>query len=152
MKLTRVREHKSYLVFNMMPIIDIVLLLIIFFMFVCRYIAAENFAVRVPDEATNALNETESSDFVTVSVWFDDFEDRLYCAIGAESVDITEGADVMDLASKINTRAADVGEDAVVNLRMNEELVFQQYEDVIKAISISNAKDLSIAAFEKKKE
>ncbi len=35
--------------FNMTPIIDIVFLLIIFFLVVCQFIEAENFPVAVPD-------------------------------------------------------------------------------------------------------
>ncbi|MFI4910730.1 MAG: biopolymer transporter ExbD [Sedimentisphaeraceae bacterium JB056] len=153
MLLKRLREHKGYFTFNMMPIIDIVLLLIIFFMFVCRYIAAENFAIRVPDEATNAITDaTETPGFVTVSVWFDEDEDLLYCAVGVEVMDITDGVDITAIVELINSNITDDVENAIVNLRMNQELVFSQYADVIKAISNSNATDLSIAAFEDVKD
>jgi len=41
--------------FNMTPIIDIVFLLIIFFLVVCQFIEAENFPVVVPDNCDNAV-------------------------------------------------------------------------------------------------
>jgi biopolymer transport protein ExbD len=153
MLLKRIREQKAYFAFNMMPIIDIVLLLIIFFIFVCRYIAAENFVILVPDEATNAISDvTENPGLVTVSVWFDHDEDLLYCAVGTEIVDVTEGVDMTRVISLINGRIAEKGENAIVSLRMNKDLVFAQYSDIIKAISNSNATDISIAAFEDQKD
>ena len=51
MLLKKVIHFKSYLTFNMTPVIDIVFLLIIFFVFTFRYITAENFTIIVPDEA-----------------------------------------------------------------------------------------------------
>ena len=40
--------------FDMTPIIDVVFLLIIFFMLVCQFIAAEQFQVEVPDQISSA--------------------------------------------------------------------------------------------------
>ncbi len=153
MLLKRIREHKSYFTLNMMPIIDIVMLLIIFFVFVCRYIAAENFAIRVPDEATNALAETdETAKFITVSVWFDEFDIRYFCAVGAEVFDITGGVDITEITAAINASAVRAGDEAVVNIRMDKDMVFRQYSDIITAISNSTAEDLHIAAFDRIKD
>ena len=153
MILKRLISHKSYFVLNMMPIIDIVLLLIIFFVFVCRYIAAENFIIAVPDEATNALVEViDNSNFITVSVWFDEFDRRYFCAVGADIVDITGSADITEITALINNSVDRIGENAVVNVRMDKSIMFRDYSSVIAAISNSRAEDLYIAAFDKQKD
>jgi biopolymer transport protein ExbD len=152
MLLKRIREHKGYFTFNMMPIIDIVMLLIIFFMFVCRYIEAENFAILVPDEATNAITDEQDPGFITVSVWLDDYEDLFYCAVGAEVIDITDGVDITSVMSLINGRIDEDNENTIVNLRMNRDIRFNRYSDIIKAISASNATDIAIAALDDSKD
>ncbi len=154
MLLKRVIHFKSYLTFNMMPIIDIVLLLIIFFMFVCRYIAAENFDISVPDEATYALtDETEMPNLITLSVWYDDYEEQLLCAVGSDIIDITDGIDTARLVELINQycEKLETGS-AVINLRMNKDMVFKDYSGIITAVSLSNVKELSIAAMEEKQK
>jgi len=51
--------------FNMTPIIDIVFLLIIFFLVVCQFIEAENFPVAVPDGCEFAQSDPEPGAQVT---------------------------------------------------------------------------------------
>ena len=51
--------------FNMTPIIDIVFLLIIFFLVVCQFIEAENFPVTVPDDCEFAQSDSEPGGQVT---------------------------------------------------------------------------------------
>ena len=153
MILKRIISHKSYFALNMMPIIDIVLLLIIFFVFVCRYIAAENFIIAVPDEATNALVDVvDNSNFITVSVWFDEFDRRYFCAVGSDIVDINDATAANEITALINDSVDRIGEDAIVNVRMEKGIIFSDYSSVIAAISNSRAEDLYIAAFDKQKD
>ena len=57
--------------FNMTPIIDIVFLLIIFFLVVCQFIEAENFPVAVPDGCEFAQSEFEPGEQVTTNCSID---------------------------------------------------------------------------------
>ena len=58
--------------FDMTPIIDVVFLLIIFFMLVCQFIVAENFQVEVPDQiATARENPAGQNLMTTVTVMAD---------------------------------------------------------------------------------
>ncbi|MCK4888036.1 MAG: biopolymer transporter ExbD, partial [Planctomycetes bacterium] len=47
--------------FNMTPIVDIVFLMIIFFLVVFQFIDAENFPVNVPDNCDYALDGQQQS-------------------------------------------------------------------------------------------
>lgn len=153
MILKRLLQTKSYIAFNMMPIIDIILLLIIFFIFTVRYIAAENFTIEVPEDVPNALSDEDAgSNFITLSVWYDDFERMRFCAVGADVVDITEGINTGRLVELINSYAENIEGNAVVNLRMQKSMEFAQYSGIIQAISLSNATDISIAAFEQEQK
>ncbi len=148
MLLKKVIHFKSYLSFSMTPVIDIVFLLIIFFVFTFRYIAAENFAITVPDEATHALTDiAQRTDSITLSVWYDDDLEQLLCAVGADIVDITDGVDTARVVGLINQYCQSLQTDsAVINLRMNKDMVFKDYSALINAVSLSDVKELSIAA------
>ena len=56
--------------FNMTPLIDVVFLLIIFFMLVCQFIVQENYKLIVPDDCSNAIiPENFDRNAITVSVF-----------------------------------------------------------------------------------
>jgi biopolymer transport protein ExbD len=54
-----------------------VFLLIIFFMLVCQFIAAEQFAVVVPDQIQTAQSQTQQTAPLTVTVLIDEHTGRL---------------------------------------------------------------------------
>lgn len=55
--------------FNLTPMIDVVFLLIIFFMLACQFIAQENYQIVIPDDCPNAMiPEQRDAPLVTVSV------------------------------------------------------------------------------------
>jgi len=68
--------------FNMTPIIDIVFLLIIFFLVVCQFIEAENFPVAVPDDCEFAQSDSEPGAQVTTVTVMKTGAERSAFAIG----------------------------------------------------------------------
>ena len=68
--------------FDMTPIIDVVFLLIIFFMLVAQFIVAEQYKVKVPDEiATAHTQDTQEDRPLTITV-MPDQEQGVVCAVG----------------------------------------------------------------------
>jgi biopolymer transport protein ExbD len=150
MLLKKLISFKGYLTFNITPVIDIVFLLIIFFIFAFRYITAENFAIIVPDEASNAIIDVQQrASFITLSVWYDDDNEQFFCAVGSDVVDVTDKFDTTAIVALINQYCEKLNtKKAVVNLRINRDMVFKNYSDVLNAVSLSNVTELSIAALE----
>ena len=82
--------------FNMTPLIDIVFLLIIFFLVVCQFIEAENFPVAVPDGCAFATTASEpGSPVTTVTVMKTDGGGSVF-AVGAEKISASEDADLTE--------------------------------------------------------
>ena len=60
--------------FNLTPMIDVVFILITFFMLICRTIGQENYKMTIPDECAEAvLPEQSEEQAFTVSVFFPSF-------------------------------------------------------------------------------
>ena len=71
--------------FDMTPIIDVVFLLIIFFMLVCQFIAAEQFKVDLPDEIASSEKQPAQEDkTLTITVMRTE-SGQTRCAIGPTS-------------------------------------------------------------------
>jgi len=82
--------------FNITPIIDIVFLLMIFFMVVARFIEAENFDVEVPDNCEFAeRDEQQRGQITTVTVIKTDEADSKF-AVGSEIVAASDYPELVD--------------------------------------------------------
>ena len=72
--------------FNMTPVIDIVFLLIIFFMIVCQFIVAENFSVSVPDDIASGQRSVDQDEKTTMVTVMPSVDGGVSYAVGAEVV------------------------------------------------------------------
>ena len=135
--------------FNMTPIIDIVFLLMVFFMLVCQFIVAENFDVNVPDDIASAQQEHDSDiPSTTVTVMFDGSGDVVY-AVGSERIVSAENSleDIsVSIAEKIDLRMQNLpSADRVVNLRIDKDIPYYQSQHALVGISRSVATDIKLA-------
>ncbi len=81
-RLTKGGNFSSQCQFNVTPMIDVVFLLIIFFMLICKYIGQENYRIDLPDNCRQAIVPARAErDAVTVSVI--PYETRDYGGPGA---------------------------------------------------------------------
>lgn len=135
---------------NMTPIIDIVFLLIIFFMVVCQFIEAENFPVEVPDDCAFAqTNETPGSGITTVTV-IKNSNDRISSfAVGSEQVTYSNYDEIAQrLTELIDMRLKDAAANRrIVNLRIDREVEFFEAQYVLAAVAQSSATDIQLAVF-----
>ena len=134
---------------NMTPMIDIVFLLIIFFMVVCQFIQSENFEIEVPQRIDNAREQSKLDEkAITLSVQRTSGGDVLY-AVGAEVVKADNIAGrVKMITASIDEAFGDTVEGRrIVNMRMSEDLVFAEYKAALAAVASSNASDIQLAVF-----
>jgi biopolymer transport protein ExbD len=131
----------------MTPIIDIVFLLIIFFLVVCQFIEAENFPVAVPDGCEFAQSESDHRpQLTTVSVVETDEES--YFAVGSEKISVSGHSDIVDkLAELIDARLKDLPLGArIVTLRIDKDICFAEAQYVLAGVAASSATNIRLAA------
>lgn len=152
---SRITEQRGRTVqsFNMTPIIDIVFLLIIFFLVVCRFIEAENFPVTVPHGCRFADKTTESGTASATVTVMKTTEGGSDFAVGAEKIPASDYADtsqtqhiVERLARLIDIRLNDLPADnRVVTLRIDADICFDRTQYALAGAAASSATDIQLA-------
>jgi len=149
---TRGRTYSTVQSFNMTPLVDIVFLLIIFFLVVFQFIEAENFPVSVPDEAGFAESSAESEGAGATVTVMKTAEDKFEFAVGAEKVEPDYAELVEKLAMLIDVRLADLPRDRrVVTLRIDRDVRFAQAQYALAAVAASEATDIQLAVLKTKR-
>ncbi len=135
--------------FNMTPIIDIVFLLIIFFLVVCQFIEAENFPVTVPDGCEFAKTELEPGAQLTTVTIIKTIEGASEFAVGSEKISKSDYDSLVDkLAELIDVRLKDLPpDDRVVTLRIDRNVSFAEAQYALAAVAASTATDIKLATF-----
>ena len=126
----------------MTPIIDVVFLLIIFFMLVCQFIVAENYDITVPDEITSAHDEKNEEKLTTVTVMRDDDRQVTY-AVGSERFDSSVSSLADIIARKIDDRLTD--DNRTVSLRIDKDIDYRHSQYALAGISKSIATKIKMA-------
>jgi biopolymer transport protein ExbD len=137
----------------MTPIIDIVFLLIIFFMVACRFIEAENFPVAVPDECEYAQNNIEPDSRIVTLTVMKTLENQIDFAVGSEKV-VYDGYDELigRLFRLIDTQLKDQPADSrIVILRIDRGIPFAEAQYALAAVAQSTATDIQLAALKEKR-
>jgi biopolymer transport protein ExbD len=134
----------------MTPVIDIVFLLIIFFLVVCQFIEAENFPVSVPDGCGFARSKADCmAPVTTVTVMRTGGEGEVRFAVGSETIAAGGGPDliVRELARMIDAglEGLPAGEQ-VVTLRVDGDVCFGEAQYALAGIAASCARDIQLAA------
>jgi biopolymer transport protein ExbD len=137
----------------MVPIIDIVFLLIIFFLVVCQFIEAENFPVAVPDDCQFAANEAEHRGQVTTVTVMKTDEDGIDFAVGSEKIAASDYAGIVEkVAQLIDVRLKDTPvESRVVTLRIDKDVCFSDAQYALAGVAASCAKNVRLAALKDKR-
>lgn len=134
--------------FDMTPIIDVVFLLIIFFMLVCQFITVERFSVRVPEHIASAVPQKADEHILTLSILPDKAGETLY-AVGQQRLDIENPDDIAALfAAAIDEfyRVRPSSATRTVRLRCDGAVTFGQVRPVLEGIAHSTATDVDWAA------
>ena len=139
--------------FNVTPIIDIVFLLIIFFLVVCQFIEAENFPVTVPDGCEFAQSDSEPGAQVTTVTVMKTTGENIDFAVGSEKISTSSFIDVVDkLAELIDVRLRGLPpERRVVTLRIDKGICFAEAQYALAAVAQSSATDIQLATLKGKR-
>lgn len=139
--------------FNMTPIIDIVFLLIIFFLVVCQFIEAENFPVTVPAGCEFAKSDSEPGAQVTTVTVMRTSAERIAFAVGSEKITASSYADIVEgLARLIDIRLRNLPpERRVVTLRVDKDICFGEAQYALAAVAQSSATDIQLATLKDKR-
>ena len=142
--------------FNLTPVIDIVFLLIIFFVLACRFIEAENFPVTIPDGCQFARNETTPGEQVTTLTVMNRPQSVTF-AVGAEEITPHDDADVTALVERlaelIDARLGNLPPGSrVVTLRIDKDIPFAKAQYALAAVAQSTATNVRLAVLSSKSE
>ncbi len=133
---------------NMTPIIDIVFLLIIFFMLVCQFIVAENFEIAVPDKCGFAQSQQDKNQkFATVSLIADKQSGQVTYAVGSEVISAEDGNNIADAISEaIEKQLNNLGlEKRIVCVRADQSVPYAFAQRALEGIAKSSATDVQLA-------
>ncbi|HIJ70528.1 MAG TPA: hypothetical protein HPP87_04095 [Planctomycetes bacterium] len=140
--------------FNMTPIIDIVFLLIIFFLLVCQFIVAENFDVTVPDNISSGQPAPDADQQITTVTVMPDDTGRSIYAVGSEIITGKSREDIScTIAAQIDTQLQHLRRrKRVVCLRIDKHISFRDSQYALAGVSQSTATDLKLAVTKQKFE
>ena len=139
--------------FNMTPLIDIVFLLIIFFLVVCQFIEAENFPVSVPDNCTFAQDDTEHNQQITTVTVMKTPAGEIDFAVGPQKIIASDTTEIAQRISElIDVNLKDLPADSrVVTLRIDKDINFSHAQYALAGIAASTATDIQLAALKGKR-
>lgn len=131
----------------MTPIIDVVFLLIIFFMLVCQFIAAENFQVQVPGQIGTAHQVPPEQDLMTTVTVMEGEDGQVQYAVGSEILAVSSPEEATDqIAAAINSQLRLLNpKQRIVRLRCEKTLSFGAARYALEGISQSSATDIQWA-------
>jgi len=144
--------------FNMTSMIDIVFLLIIFFMLICQFIVQENYTLALPDEITQTYTpDNIDPDAITLSVYRDPTnQDHILYAVKAKRFDPmadnyinNQIALFSDMSQEIKT-IRDKRESRAVHLRADKSIAYHHVHKAMIALSQAGIQSVQIAALKNK--
>ena len=145
-------EQNGSVTFNMTPFIDIIFLLILFFVMVFEFIDPDD-KVTVPDNCVFAKeNEPEKSLLPVISV-FEMKEDEYFFAVDSKQLDGDGDLLVDQMGRLIDQRLEGVSADKrIVTLNIDKDVPFSRAKYALAAAAKSSAEKIRIAAFKEEVE
>ncbi len=151
--------------FNLTPMIDVVFILITFFMLICRSIGQENYKLLIPDRCTHAVTPDQPDrNAITVSVvpksqpggrqvGDADETDAVIYAVRAREYDpqaepyrADEQLLLDDMTKQIAAEAERKG-DSLVYLRADRNITYGHVQNALLALSRAKIKTVHLAAY-----
>ncbi|MDD5459069.1 MAG: biopolymer transporter ExbD [Phycisphaerae bacterium] len=132
--------------FNMTPVIDIVFLLIIFFVVVFEFIDVDD-KVTVPDNCVFARENEPAKSLLPVITVFQSQEDEYSFAVDSKQLD-GNGDMTEQMRQLIDQRLERLSADRrIVTLKIDKDVPFSQAKYALAAVAKSAAEKVRIAAF-----
>jgi biopolymer transport protein ExbD len=136
---------------NVIPFIDILFQLIIFFALVCQFIDMDNFDVSVPDQCKYAENKQDTrTQLTTVTVLKN--KDNVDFAVGPEKITSQSRIQAADkIAQLLDTQMKNLlPADRIVVLRIDKDVPYSDAQYALAGIAKSCASDIQLAVLKEK--
>ncbi|MBN2136170.1 MAG: biopolymer transporter ExbD [Sedimentisphaerales bacterium] len=140
---------------NMTPVIDIVFLLIIFFLVISRFIETESFSVTVPDGCEFAWDDGETDPHRTTLTVMKKPDGRAAFAVGGEEFAPENDVDLPSMADRL-TELIDMRltthppDSRTVTLRIDKDIPFSRTQYALAAVAQSAAANIRLAVMSTK--
>ncbi len=136
---------------NVIPFVDILFMLIIFFILAARFVAPDEFSVEVPQPVEHARSIASDEGITTITV-MPSATGGIDCAIGSERLPaIDKGEMVARLSSAIDKRLEFFPpQKRIVALRIDKSIPYKDVQYVLAAVARSNAAAVRLAAIREK--
>ncbi len=138
----------------MTPMIDVVFLLIVFFMLICQFISQDNERLVVPDQCSTVTEEQyKAENEIIVQVWSQNTDpDTVIFSVGQNDFTAKAGASdsfaalISELSDTLKA-AADGMQNPIIRLRGDGRLSCSQVRPAIKAAAAAGLANIRFAAF-----
>jgi biopolymer transport protein ExbD len=131
---------------NMIPTIDILFQLVIFFILACQFAVTEQFPITVPDKCAAAKPQPQDQrNILTVTIMNSAKGNGVECAVGNEKLTDADGKTLAArIAEKLNEKLTAVNQ-RIVCLRIAKDVPFGQTQYALAGVAQSCATDIQMA-------
>lgn len=138
----------------MTPLIDIVFLLIIFFLVISQFIDAENFPIAVADECNFAQSDPENKGQIVTLTVLKEKNGAGEFAVGSEKIENWTTTNITQrLAEMIDNNLKDrTSDQRIVTLRIDSDVPFSQAQFALAGVAASSASDIRLAVLKEKRK
>ena len=142
----KIKSHSTGMP-NMIPTIDILFQLVIFFVLACRFAVVEQFPVPVPDKCTAAKPQpADQRNIVTVTIMKADSGEGIDCAVGTEKLAPAGGKTLAAAIAKALDERLSISGQHIVCLRIAKDVPFGQSQYALAGVAQSEkATDIQMA-------
>lgn len=134
--------------FNITPLVDIVFLLIIFFLVVFQFIESEALPVEVPQDCPHAHTPAQPLPPVTLSIVQPSSTDTVF-AVGHEKISDPDYTELTTLLTEMLNDALADSDSGIVTLRIDRQIPYEKAQYGLAAIAHSDATEIRIATSKK---
>ena len=142
------RHRGTVQTLNVIPFVDVLFQLIIFFALACQFIATENLQVYVPDNCNFAnIDDQREAQITTVTVMKDE-RGKSSFAVGSQKVALSNYDETAEkVAELLDARLKDLPANSrVVTLRIDKDVPYAEAQYALAAVAKSTATDIRLAA------
>lgn len=140
--------------FNMTPMIDVVFLLIVFFMLICQFITQDNERLTVPDNCETAEQvQQKLENEIIVQVWYDSNSSSIIYSVAGHDIPCSihdvggdTGGLTVEIANSLKKESEGI-KDPIVRLRGDNMLSCEQIRPAIKAAAAAGLASIRFSAF-----
>ena len=140
------RQHS----FNMTPLIDIVFLLIIFFVITFQFIETENQVVNIPDDCKFAKKEPLNNPAELTLNVVKNPQGTIDFLVGNEKINALSSEQLTEKITRLLDMHLKDCRKKIITLRIDKDISLDKAQFALAAVAQSQACDIQLAVFDKK--